>query len=300
MAVDEDRKIPTTPEVHTPPSTDLITLGRRIRWFRTGRELTLDALGAQVGTTASLLSLIENGKREPRLSLLQALAGALDIELDRAQRGPLFATLGLPSVKASQKLPMPVLENLVGLHGELARRASEAIATPEEARRANTELRLERQSRNNYIPELEDLAEEMTRRAGYTSGALTHRTVARMAEQLGFTLLHVDDLPHSTRTVTDLRNGRIYLPPASIPGSHGLRSLGLQAIAHRVLGHQRPTSYANFLRQRVEITYFAACCLMPQSAAVEFLEQRKKEKDLAVEDFRDAFGVSHEAASQRF
>ncbi|MFJ4107522.1 helix-turn-helix domain-containing protein [Oerskovia enterophila] len=319
MAVDEDRKIPTTPEVLAPATTDLITLGRRIRWFRTGRELTLDALGAQVGTTASLLSLIENGKREPRLSLLQALAGALDvtvtdlladeppsrraaleIELDRAQRGPLFATLGLPSVKASQKLPMPVLENLVGLHGELARRASEAIATPEEARRANTELRLERQSRNNYIPELEDLAEEMTRRAGYRVGALTHRTVARMAEQLGFTLLHVDDLPHSTRTVTDLRNGRIYLPPASIPGSHGLRSLGLQAIAHRVLGHQRPTSYAHFLRQRVEITYFAACCLMPQSAAVEFLEQRKKEKDLAVEDFRDAFGVSHEAASQRF
>jgi len=171
MAVDEDRKIPTSPEVHTPASTDLITLGRRIRYFRTGRGLTLDALGAQVGTTASLLSLIENGKREPRLSLLQALAGALDvavgdlladeppsrraaleIELDRAQRGPLFATLGLPSVKASQKLPMPVLENLVGLHGELARRASEAIATPEEARRANTELRLERQSRNNYIP----------------------------------------------------------------------------------------------------------------------------------------------------
>ena len=79
MAVDEDRKIPTTPEAPNPASADLITLGRRIRWFRSRSELTLDALGAQVGTTASLLSLIENGKREPRLSLLQALAGALDV-----------------------------------------------------------------------------------------------------------------------------------------------------------------------------------------------------------------------------
>ena len=174
----------------------------------------------------------------------------------------------------------------------------EAVASAEEARRANTELRLERQARDNYYPEIEALAEEMTRKAGYTVGALTHRTVARMAEQLGFTIWHVDDLPHSTRTVTDLENGRIYLPPASIPGGHGLRSLALQAIAHRVLGHERPRSYAEFLRQRVEITYFAACCLIPQSAAVDFLERRKREKDLAVEDLRDAFGVTPAAAAR--
>lgn len=298
---------------------DLITLGRRLRHRRTERGLTLEALGAAVGTAPSLLSLVENGRREPRLSLLRALAAALDvpvtdlladeppsrraaleIELDRAQRGPLFAALGLPAVSAGRKLPLPVLEQLVGLHAELGRRAREAVATPEEARRANTELRLERQARDNYLPDIEALAEDMTRRAGYAVGALTHRTVARMAEQLGFTLLHVDDLPHSARTVTDLRNGRIYLPPASIPGGHGLRSLALQAIAHRVLEHERPGSYAQFLRQRVEITYFAACCLIPRSAAVDFLERRKRDKDLAVEDLRDAFGVTHEAAAQRF
>ncbi|GII98288.1 putative transcriptional regulator [Sediminihabitans luteus] len=298
--------------------TDLMTLGRRIRHLRTARGLTLDALGETVGAAPSLLSMVENGRREPRLSLLQHLAGALgtsvadllapeapsrraalEIELERAQRGPLYGTLGLAPVKASTRLPLPVLENLVGLHRELTRRATEAIATPEEARRANTELRLERQARDNYLGEIEALAERMVRDAGYTVGPLTHRTVARMAEQLGFTIYHVTDLPHSTRTVTDLKHGRIYLPPASIPGGHGLRSLALQAIAHRVLGHERPTSYADFLRERVEITYFAACCLLPESAAVEFLEARKRAKDLAVEDFRDAFGVTHEAAAQR-
>ena len=44
-----------------------------------------------------------------------------------------------------------------------------------------------------------------------------------MAEQLGFQLIYVNDLPDSTRSITDIANGRIYLPPASIPGadSHG-------------------------------------------------------------------------------
>jgi predicted transcriptional regulator len=192
-----------------------------------------------------------------------------------------------------------VLEQLVGLHDELVRRDEEAVATPEEARRANTMLRRERQERGNHLPELEEIAEEMTRRAGYTGGALTHRTVARIAEDLGLKILHVDDLPRSARSVTDWKHGRIFLPPASTPGGHGLRSLALQAVAHRVLDHERPRSYAEFLRQRVEITYFAAACLIPQTAAVSFLDQRKKAKDLAVEDLRDAFGVTHEAAAMR-
>ena len=120
-----------------------------------------------------------------------------------------------------------------------------------------------------------------------------------MAKHLGFEIIHVNDLPHSTRSVTDLENGRIYLPPASIPGGHGLRALALQAMAHRVLGHQEPRDYAEFLEQRLEINAFAAACLMPEPASVEFLADAKQRRDLAVEDFRDAFGVTHEAAALR-
>ncbi|QTE31225.1 helix-turn-helix domain-containing protein [Pengzhenrongella sicca] len=307
---------PITPD---PTAPDLITLGRRIRHFRTERGLTLDGLSAAVGAAPSQLSLVENGHREPRLSLLRAISAALDvpltellapeppsrragleIALDRAQRGSAYSSLGLPAVRPGRKLPLEALEALVGLHAELARRANESIATPEEARRANTELRLWMRGQNNYLPAIEALGEKMVRAAGYTAGAVTHRTVARMAEQLGFTIIHVRDLPHSTRTVTDLASGRIYLPPASIPGGHGLRSLALQAIAHRVLGHERPASYADFLHQRVEINYFAAAALMPRSAALDYLSTAKKDKDLAIEDFRDAFGVTHEAAAHRF
>lgn len=301
-----------------PRPGDRLTLGKRLRHFRQAAGLTLEQLGSRVGVVASQLSLIENGRREPKVSLLQALAGelgvslaelltdsapdhrsGLEIELDRAQRGSIYAGLGLPAVRSGKSLSDEALEALVGLHRELERRERETIATPEEARRANTELRELMRERDNYLPEIEELAEERVKASGHVAGALTHREVGIMAEQLGFRLLYVNDLPHSVRSVTDFANGRIYIPPASIPGGHGLRSMALQAMAHRVLGHEQPTSYAEFLKQRLEINYYAACCLMPRAAAVDFLQTAKRERDLAVEDFRDAFGVTHEAAGLR-
>lgn len=297
---------------------ELSTLGHRIRHHRVAREYTLDELGALVGVAGSQLSLIENGKREPKLSLLQAIAhatgtdvtdllspeppnrrAALELDLEQAQNSPVFRRLGIPAVRVTKATSDETIESILGLHRELQRREREAIATPEEARRANTELRLRMRERGNYLPEIEHLAEKQLKAAGHTGGALTHRSVSVMASQLGFELIYVDDLPHSARSVTDLENGRIYLPPASIPGGHGLRSMALQAMAHRLLGHTPPTDYADFLQQRLEINYFAACCLMPETASVAFLAQAKKDRNLAVEDFRDAFGVTHEAAAMR-
>ena len=268
---------------------------------------------------ASQLSLIENGRREPRLSLLNEIAAALgvavgdlldesppdrrsalELELERAQQAALYASLGLPPVRVGRGMSDDTLEAIVGLHRELARRAGEAIATPEEARRANTELRQRMRDVDNYLPDIEQLAEQTLREVGHTTGALTHRSVSRMAERLGFELVHVNDLPHSARSVTDLANGRIYLPPASIPGGHGLRGMALQAMAHRLLGHEHPATYADFLQQRLEINYFAAAALMPRAQSVEFLLAAKAEHNIAVEDFRDAFGVTHEAAALRF
>jgi len=299
--------------------SDLSTLGQRMRPSRAAAGLTLGELGDAVGVSASQLSLMENGRREPRLSLLSAVAerlgipvgellddappsarAALEIELERAQAGALYGELGLPALRPGRTMPDEVLETLVGLHRELDRRSREKIATPEEARRANTELRARMREADNHIPEIEELAEGVMRDVGYDGGAVTHRQVAVIAQRLGFELVHVGDLPHSARSVTDLENGRIYLPPASIPGGHGLRSMALQAIAHRLLEHRPPRDYAEFLRQRLEINYFAAACLMPRGHAVRHLTQAKTDRDIAIEDFRDAFGVTHEAAALRF
>lgn len=307
--------LPTVPNVSV---IDALLLGQRIRHVRTERALTLEQLADATGVSTSQLSLIETGRREPRLTLLQRIAGALgveltvllsdepptrraalEIELARIQQGSLYRSLGLPDVKANKSLATPVIETILGLYRELADRERRASATPEEARRVNTEQRLHMRGRNNHMAEIEQAAAGMLAVVDHSGGALKHSSVSRMAEHLGFKIIHVDDLPHSARSVTDLKNGRIYLPPASIPGGHGLRALALQAMAHRVLGHQPPDTYAAFLRQRLEINYFAAACLMPMDASVTFLADAKRRRDLALEDFRDAFGVTHEAAALR-
>ncbi|WP_293695686.1 helix-turn-helix transcriptional regulator [uncultured Agrococcus sp.] len=298
--------------------TNLPLLGQRIKHYRTRAGKTLDEVSVPVGLAASQLSLIENGKREPRLSQLDAIATALEVEtgdllrqepptrraaleldLIRLQQGSVYHRLGLPQLKPGRSMDDRVLESLVGLHNELERRSKEAIATPEQARRDATALRGEMEARNNVLPEIDTLAQEQLDAVGHERGSLTHRSVAQIANRLGFELVFVNDLPHSTRSVTDLENGKIFLPTASIPGGHGLRSLALQALAHRLLGHTQPATYSEFLRQRLEINYFAAATLMPKDNAVEYLRKAKKERNLAVEDFRDAFGVTHETAAMR-
>lgn len=298
--------------------TDLLILGKRIKHFRIAAGFTLERLGNKVGVVTSALSLIENGRREPKLSLLHAIArelnvdvadllasgapderSSLEIELERSQKQPEYKSLKLPAIKSPKSLSDDTLASLVGLHRELTRRSRAAAATPEEARRANTSIRQFMRSNDNYLSDIEDVAEGLLAKAEHAGGALTHRSVAVMAEQLGLTLIFVDDLPQSARSITDLENGRIYLPPASIPGGHGLRSLALQAMAHIVLQHDRPSTYAEFLKQRLEINYFAAACLMPRNRSVEFLQNAKAARNIAIEDFRDAFGVTHEAAAHR-
>ena len=300
-------------------ANDMMILGKRIKHFRTQTGMTLEQLGDAVGVVPSQLSLIENGRREPKLSVLNAIAttlnvsvtellsteapdrrSELEIELERLQRSELYTSLNLPIVRSSKGLSDDALEAIVGMHKEMDRKNRQSIATPEEARRANTELQAIMREKNNYLPELDVLAEDLVKKSGHESGALMHRTVAEMANNVGFELIFVDDLPNSPRSITDLANGRIYLPPASIPGGHGLRAMALQAIAHRLLDHKKPNNYAEFLLQRLEINYFAASCLMPITASVAFLQNAKQERNIAIEDFRDAFGVTHEAAALRF
>jgi transcriptional regulator with XRE-family HTH domain len=299
---------------------EILALGQRMRHFRQAANLTLEELSGRLGVTPSHLSLLETGKREAKVSLLTMLSAELGVEISQlldqtppseraqlerewaqAQSGQLFSSLGVAPIKVTKSVGDDYLRVLLGLHSELVRREKRALATPEEARRANTQLRLAMRDIDNYRPDLEILAEDLVTAVGHTTaGALTHREVAMMATRLGLEIVHVGDLPRSARSVTDLENGRIYLPPASIPGGHGLRSLALQAIAHQVLEHRVPDTYEEFLQQRLDINYFAAACLMPQTQAFEFLAQAKKAKNLAVEDFRDAFGVTHEAAGLRF
>ncbi|MGH3095037.1 MAG: helix-turn-helix domain-containing protein, partial [Streptosporangiales bacterium] len=298
---------------------DFLTLGQRLRHARQARGWTLSELSDAVGRAPSQLSLIENGRREPRLSVLQALADALDtplgellggappnrraaleIEVERTQRGPLYESLRLPRIRVGKGLSTEVLEALAGLQAELERRIHEQAATPEEARRANTELRGQMRARDNYYAEIEQAAADVLKAVGHGGGPLSQHVITDIASHLGFQLHHVRDLPHSTRSVTDRRNNRIYLPQAQTAGGHDPRAVVLQTLGTMVLGHTDPEGYGDFLRQRVETNYFAAALLLPESSALDFLQRAKATRDLAVEDLRDAFAVSYETAAHRF
>jgi predicted transcriptional regulator/transcriptional regulator with XRE-family HTH domain len=297
---------------------DPLTVGRRIRQLRSDRGMTLDALAAQLGRAPSQVSVIENGKRELKLGELQKLArilgvtlddllspeppskrAALEIALERAQRGPLYASLGLPALPVRKTLSDDAIETILGLHQELRRLHEERAATPEEARRANVELRAEQRKAGNHFVELETIARDLLAAVGHRGGPLSQRVAADLASHLGFTLHYVADLPETTRSVTDHANGRIYLPVRQATGGDP-RSALLQALAAHVLGKQEPRDYADLLRQRVETNYLAGALLIPEESAVAFLTSAKDARELSVEDLRDAFAVTYETAAHRF
>lgn len=298
-------------------TSDALTLGRRVRVRRTELGMTLEQLAAAVDRAPSQLSAIENGKREPRLPLLRALAAALgstvdellldeapseraalEIAVERAQRGPVFRSLGLQPVRVSKTMSDETLQAIIGLHQEVERLHRERAATPEQARRANTELRVGMRVANNYFEDLERAASGLLDSAGYAGGPVLQQTIARIAEKLGFSLHYVSDLPHSTRSVIDRRNGRIYMS-SSLP-SRDARAPILRALASLVCDHREPKSYGDFLRQRVEANYLAGAVLLPEAAAVESLRSAKQRREISMEDLRDEFAVSYEMAAHRF
>src|SRR5262252_11097887 len=102
---------------------DLATFGQRLRHIRRAKGLTLAELGERVGRAPSALSLLENGRREPKLSQIEALARALgvpsdellsreppsrraqlEIALAEAQRDPAYVRLGLPHLRPGPRV----------------------------------------------------------------------------------------------------------------------------------------------------------------------------------------------------
>lgn len=297
---------------------DALTIGRRIRQLRTARGMTLDELATAVERAPSQLSMIETGKREPKLTLLRSIARALgtsidqlleaqplderatmEIALERAMKGQTFRSLGIAPFRIGKSVPDDALRAMLALQNEIARLNDERSATPEEARRANVELRRLMRRQDNHFPELEAEARRMLDIIGHPGGPLTQRSASDIAAHLGFTLHYVPDLPASTRSVVDLRNGRLYLSSA-VPGRGDSRTPVLQALASRILGHSEPTSYAQFLRQRVETNYLTGALMVPETDAVSFLQDAKSRRAISIEDLRDAFSVSYETAAHRF
>ncbi|MBR7560148.1 XRE family transcriptional regulator, partial [Mycobacterium tuberculosis] len=80
----------------------------------------------------------------------------------------------LPQVRI-KSLPQDALEAIVGLQRQLAEVLTRRAATPEEARRANRELRETMREKHNYFADLEKQAAELLSLAGYESGTVSQR-----------------------------------------------------------------------------------------------------------------------------
>lgn len=298
---------------------DTLVFGQRLRFYRKQAGLTLDDLGGLVGKPAPYLSMVENGKREPKLSLITDLAknlqlstadlmsdeaptrrAQLEVLLERYQGETLYGELGLSHLRPNTRLPDAALEHIVGLYEEVKRRALSAVATPEEARMANVALRTAAAASGNYYSDIEKVAKSALSSAGYTgTGALSQREVLKLAQHFGFSIRQVRDFPSAVRAIADQANGRIFIPQRNELRTRAARSVILRTLGHFALDHTDPTSYSDFLRQRTEAAYFATAVLIPEEAAVPFLKSAKTERDLSVEDLKERFYVSYEMAGHR-
>lgn len=293
-------------------------LGARVRYARKEKQFTLKELANAVDRAPSLISQIENGKREPRLSLLKAIAQALgvslsylladeapdersllELELASYQQQSSYQALRLPQLTPSSRLSTDALRVIVGLHRQLAASRRIHAGTPEKARAENRKLRAMMRSRDNYLAEIETVASDILGALDMENGPRAAGDLERIVQYLGYTLIRTADLPAATRAIRDLKNRRIYLRPNQ-PGEKYVRSLGLRSIAGVALGHETPRSFGEFLRQRIAANYFAAAILLPEKPVVALLQEAKKARELEVAALADRYRVRYETAAHRF
>ena len=298
---------------------DPLVLGRRLRHHRKLRGLTLDQLGSVVGKPAPYLSLLENGKKQPRVNLVLDLAAALDIDvadlldptppnhrdaleiaLLKSQESALFDALDLPSVRPNSRMDTETLTHLVGLHEALRQRSGLGTAGSEDVRRANGVIQRWLTEGDGYLEEVEGVAGEALETSGYTGeGPFSSRNLLDLAKHAGFEIHSIDDMPVYARSVIDLDHRRVYIAQRDELRTRQARKAVLQTLAGFLLGHETDPDLDTFLRQRVETAYFAAAVLAPEGAVVPRLIEAKERHDLDVEDVKELFYVSYEMAAWR-
>ncbi len=326
-------------------SLDPLVFGQRLRHLRRQAGHTLESLGQVLGRPASYLSQLENGHREPRLSTVNALAGALncspadllsaaapnrraelEVALAHIQEEPAYRALQLPYLKPSSRLDDAALEHIVALYRRLAsapggvgdaaarwRSAGSPAGGPAGAaqlegerpsagaRAANAAMRDEMRKRDNYFEEIERIATATLDAIGYVGpGAVSERHLTDAAAHLGFTVSRVQDLPPSTRSITDVRRRIVFVPQRNaVGGQRSARSVIAQTLGHFALGHSDPADFEGYVRQRVEANYFAGALLSPERAVVSLIGDARAREDISVEDLSESFYISYEMAAHR-
>ena len=316
----------------TSDDLDPLVFGQRLRHLRRRSGMTLDALSQAVGRPPSYLSQLENGHREPRLSTVNQLAAALGCrpaDLLEASSPEPQGRAGSDawrtcrqirctrrcscrtSVRAPALTPPPWntwspcstgSENSRRRRRRRQRRRRPRVTPSIGARAANAAMRDEMRKRDNYFEEIEsERPPVLSAAVGYSGpGALSERNLTDVASYFGFTIARVQDLPPSTRSISDVRHRVIYVPQRNAAGGmRSARSVIAQTFGHFALDHKDPVDFESYVRQRVEANYFAGALLAPEAAVVQVLGEAKGREDISVEDLNEIFYISYEMAAHR-
>jgi predicted transcriptional regulator len=232
----------------------------------------------------------------------------LEVALTHMQEDPRYQALRLPYLRPSARLDDAALEHLVALYErvrELSSRPAAPVSLGEAgqpgARAANAAMRDEMRTRDNYFEEIERAAAEALTAVGYGGpGAVSERHLTDLAAYYGFTIARVQDLPASTRSISDLRHRVIFVPQRNLTGGmRSARSVIAQTLGRFALGHREPADFEGYVRQRVEANYYAGALLAPERAVVHMLADAKAREDISVEDVNESFYISYEMAAHR-
>jgi predicted transcriptional regulator/transcriptional regulator with XRE-family HTH domain len=272
-----------------------------------------------VAKPAPYLSLLENGKKEPKVNLVVEIARALDIDvavlleptpptrrdhleisLIRAQETALFESLDVPAIKPSAKVDNLTLSHIVGLHDAIRERSSLKSAGSDDVRKANGAVHAHLADSGGYLREIEVAAREALEASGYAGeGPFSSRNLINLTANTGFELMPIDDMPAFARSIIDIENKRIYIAQRNELRTRQARKAVLQTLAGFVLEHERDPDLDTFLRQRMETAYFATAVLAPEDSVVARLMVAKENHDIDVEDVKELFYVSYEMAAWR-
>ena len=302
---------------------DSLVFGQRLKYYRKRNNYTLVQLGEIINKPAPYLSQLENGIMEPRVTLIRELASALDctpsdlldpeppsrragleIELRRLQDEPQNKQRKLPYLRPSSRMPDEILEHIIGLYSALEEDNSFTISNPNTpkniARNSNKDLRSEMSSRNNYYEEIENIAQSILNSLDYPgSGPVSERILMDVCDHFGFSVKRAENIPQTTRSITDQREKIIYIPQRNDLSTRASRSVVLQTLGHYALNHEVADDVGTYLRQRVESNYFAAAILAPEKPAVDFLQKAYESMDISIEDLQEIFYISYEMAGHR-
>ena len=302
---------------------DSLVFGQRLKYYRKRNNYTLVQLGKIINKPAPYLSQLENGIMEPRVTLIRELASALDctpsdlldpeppsrraaleIELRRLQDEPQNKQRKLPYLRPSSRMPDEILEHIIGLYSALEEDNSFTISNPNTpkniARNSNKDLRSEMSERNNYYQEIEKIAQSILSSLDYPgSGPVSERILMDVCDHFGFSVKRAENIPQTTRSITDQREKIIYIPQRNDLSTRASRSVVLQTLGHYALNHEVADDVGTYLRQRVESNYFAAAILAPEKPAVDFLQKAYESMDISIEDLQEIFYISYEMAGHR-